>query len=147
AVVTSHAVSASFILVPEMKTKTASLVCHFIFHDSSSAGTMRLDVAGSSHLPGKELSMGSQEINSENLHEFYVGTAPQACLNAEVRMRTAYCLSERKRLESECEKQADLLKARDEEIENLKAHLLLKEAKAAKAAYLRVQVSAIEAAY
>ncbi|GKB11286.1 hypothetical protein Tco_0845209 [Tanacetum coccineum] len=42
--------------------------------------------------------------------EFNVGTARQACLNAEVRMRTEYCLSERKRLESECEKQADLLK-------------------------------------
>nr|GEY37520.1 hypothetical protein [Tanacetum cinerariifolium] len=65
AVVTSHVVSASFILVPETKTKTASLVCHFIFHDSSSAGTMRLDVAGSSHLPGKELSMGfpSRSLN------------------------------------------------------------------------------------
>nr|GFA06418.1 hypothetical protein [Tanacetum cinerariifolium] len=39
--------------------------------------------------------------------KFNVGTARQACLNAEVRMRTEYCLSERKRLESECEKQAD----------------------------------------
>ncbi|GJT92205.1 hypothetical protein Tco_1081050 [Tanacetum coccineum] len=72
------------------------------------------DVAGSSHRPGKELSMGSWEINSKTLHEiremdyhhlfteFNVGTARQACLNAEVRMRTKYCLSERKRLESEC---------------------------------------------
>nr|GEV90442.1 hypothetical protein [Tanacetum cinerariifolium] len=42
--------------------------------------------------------------------EFNVGTARQAYLNAEVRIRTDYCLSERKRLESECEKQADLLK-------------------------------------
>ncbi|GJV72590.1 hypothetical protein Tco_1492585 [Tanacetum coccineum] len=40
--------------------------------------------------------------------EFNVGTALQACLNAEVRMQTEYCLSERRRLESECEKQADL---------------------------------------
>ncbi|GJR04891.1 hypothetical protein Tco_0527875 [Tanacetum coccineum] len=66
--------------------------------------------------------MGSWDINSETLHEIYemdyhhmftefnVGTARQACLNAEVRMQTEYCLSERKRLESECEKQADLLK-------------------------------------
>ncbi|GJW57334.1 hypothetical protein Tco_0104065, partial [Tanacetum coccineum] len=71
--------------------------------------------------------------------EFNVGTARQACLNAEVRMRTEYCLSERKRLESGCEKQADLLKARDDEVENLKAQLLLKETEAAEAARLRAQ--------
>ncbi|GJT68952.1 hypothetical protein Tco_1028238 [Tanacetum coccineum] len=77
--------------------------------------------------------------------EFNVGTARQACLNAKVRMRTEYCLSERKRLESECEKQAGLLKAKDDEAENLKAQLLLKETEAAKAARLRAQVSAAEA--
>ncbi|GJW48972.1 hypothetical protein Tco_0080618 [Tanacetum coccineum] len=60
-------------------------------------------------------------------------------------MRTEYYMSERKRLESKCESQADLLKAKDTEIENLKAQLLLKEAKAAKAARLRIQVSAAEA--
>ncbi|GJZ78694.1 hypothetical protein Tco_0643531 [Tanacetum coccineum] len=77
--------------------------------------------------------------------EFNVKTARQACLNAEVRMRTEYCLSERNRLESECEKQADLLKARDDEVENLKAQLLQKETEAAEAARLRAQVSAAEA--
>ncbi|GJR70565.1 hypothetical protein Tco_0016630 [Tanacetum coccineum] len=77
--------------------------------------------------------------------EFNVGTARQACLNAEVRMRTEYSLSERKRLESEYEKQAGLLKARDDEVENLKARLLLKETKAAKAARLCAQVSAAKA--
>ncbi|GJU41577.1 hypothetical protein Tco_1194534 [Tanacetum coccineum] len=63
--------------------------------------------------------------------EFTVGTARQACLSVEVRMRTEYCLSERRRLESECEKQVGLLRSRDKEIENLKAQLLLKEAEAA----------------
>nr|GEX52296.1 hypothetical protein [Tanacetum cinerariifolium] len=48
--------------------------------------------------------------------EFNVGTAHQACLNEEVRMQTDYCLSEKKRLESECEKQAGLLKAKDDEV-------------------------------
>nr|GEV62819.1 hypothetical protein [Tanacetum cinerariifolium] len=48
----------------------------------------------------------------------------------EVRMRTEYCLSERRRLESECEKQAGLLKAKDDKVENLKSQLLLKEAEA-----------------
>ncbi|GJR25446.1 hypothetical protein Tco_1101678 [Tanacetum coccineum] len=60
-------------------------------------------------------------------------------------MRTEYCLSERRRLESECEKQADLLKAKDAEVENLKAQLLLKETEAAEAICLRAQVSAAEA--
>ncbi|GKD05360.1 hypothetical protein Tco_1180334, partial [Tanacetum coccineum] len=50
---------------------------------------------------------------------------------------TGYCLSERKRLESECEKQAGLLKAKDDEVENLKAQLLLKEAEATEATRLR----------
>ncbi|GJY81301.1 gypsy type transposase [Tanacetum coccineum] len=77
--------------------------------------------------------------------EFNVGTTRQACLNAKVRMRTKYCLSERSKLESECKKQVDLLKARDDEIENLKAQLLLKEAEATEAVRLRAQVSAAEA--
>ncbi|GJU63912.1 hypothetical protein Tco_1245747 [Tanacetum coccineum] len=34
--------------------------------------TVRPDVAGSSHIPGKELSMGSWEINSETLYEVFV---------------------------------------------------------------------------
>ncbi|GKF69251.1 hypothetical protein Tco_0202308, partial [Tanacetum coccineum] len=74
-----------------------------------------------------------------------IGTACQAGLNAKVRMRTEYCLSGRKRLESECEKQVVLLKDKDEEIENLKTQLLLKETEAAEAAHLRAQVSAAEA--
>ncbi|GKB02696.1 hypothetical protein Tco_0830785, partial [Tanacetum coccineum] len=191
-VVTSHVVRAPSIPVPETETKTTFPVRPSIFHDSSSAGTIRLDVAGPSHLPGKELLLGSREINSENLHEvfvlhwnvhndtllddhdisqefidhlappvlfaqicemdyhhlfteFNVGTARQACLNTKVRMRTEYCLSERRRLEFECGRQADLLKARDGEIENLKAQLLLKEVEAAEAAHLGIQVSAVEA--
>nr|GEV11557.1 hypothetical protein [Tanacetum cinerariifolium] len=60
--------------------------------------------------------------------KFNVGTARQVCLNAEVRMQTEYCLSERKRLELMCVNQANLLKAKNDEIERLKAQLLLKEA-------------------
>nr|GEV95417.1 bifunctional riboflavin biosynthesis protein RIBA 1, chloroplastic-like [Tanacetum cinerariifolium] len=71
-------------------------------------------------------------------------TTRQAYLNAKVRMQIEYCLSERKRLESECEKQADLLKVRDAEIESLKAQLLLKETEAAEAVHLRARVSASE---
>nr|GEZ58086.1 hypothetical protein [Tanacetum cinerariifolium] len=64
---------------------------------------------------------------------------------AKINPQTEYYLSERRRLESKCERQADLLKARDGEIENLKAQLLLKEAEAAEAARLRIQVFAVEA--
>nr|GEW03178.1 reverse transcriptase domain-containing protein [Tanacetum cinerariifolium] len=61
-------------------------------------------------------------------------------------MRTEYCLREKKRLESECESQANLFKARDAEIENMNAQLLLKETKVAEATHLRIQVSAVEVA-
>ncbi|GJV86047.1 hypothetical protein Tco_1525945 [Tanacetum coccineum] len=120
AVVTSHSVNAPLVL--ETGTKVTSPVHASMFHESDSTETVKVDAA-----------------------EFNVGTVHQACLNVEVRMRTEYCLSKRKRLESECEKKDDLLKAKDDEIENLKAQLLLKETEAAKAAHLRAQVSATEA--
>nr|GFC31321.1 hypothetical protein [Tanacetum cinerariifolium] len=65
-----------------------------------------------------------------------VGTARQACLSTKLRMRTEYCMREKKRLESEFEKQTGLLKSQDEKIENLKAQLLLKEAESTKVALL-----------
>ncbi|GJU14043.1 hypothetical protein Tco_1136439 [Tanacetum coccineum] len=156
AVVTSHAVSVPSILVSETETKITYLIRPFVFQDSGSTETVRPDVAGPSYYAKQDLLMGSRELNTETLHQVFVSqwnvlndsllddsdfnvkTARQACLNAEVRIRTEYCLSERKRLESECEKQADLLKARDGEIENLKAQLLLKEAEATEAVHLRI---------
>nr|GEY40275.1 hypothetical protein [Tanacetum cinerariifolium] len=84
-------------------------------------------------------------ISSDSSHHSSTN-AYGAEVDSIIRTRTEYCLSERKRLEFECEKQADLLKARDVEIKNRKAHLLVKEAEATKAPYLFVQVSAIEAA-
>nr|GEU45681.1 integrase, catalytic region, zinc finger, CCHC-type, peptidase aspartic, catalytic [Tanacetum cinerariifolium] len=65
-------------------------------------------------------------------------------LSAEVRMRTGYNVKERRRLKSIVEKQDELLKARDGEIENFKAQLLLKEAEATKAICLRAQTSNLE---
>ncbi|GJV12403.1 hypothetical protein Tco_1353944 [Tanacetum coccineum] len=139
AVVTSHAASDPPIPVPEMGTKITSLVHASMFHDSDSTKTVRADVAGPSYSAKQDLLMGSRELNTETLHQFNVGTARQACLNAGVRMQTEYCLSETSMLESECKKQADLLKARDDEIENLKAQLLLKEAEATEAVRLCAQ--------
>ncbi|GJS42665.1 putative reverse transcriptase domain-containing protein [Tanacetum coccineum] len=78
--------------------------------------------------------------------KFNIGTTRQVCMNAELRMRTKYYLSERRKLESKCERLGNLLKSRDEGIENLKAQLLLKESKATEATRLSIQVSAVEAA-
>ncbi|GKA83365.1 hypothetical protein Tco_0804960, partial [Tanacetum coccineum] len=168
AVITTNVASIPSAPAPKTDTKVVTPVHASMFHDSDSTGTVKPDVAGSSHVPGKELSLGSRDVNSETLHkvfvsqwnvsndtllddhdvsqefinhlappvlfaqihkmdyhhlftEFNVGTARQACLNAEVRMRTEYCLSERRRLESECEKQADLLKVRDAEVSTTEA--------------------------
>ncbi|GKA56025.1 hypothetical protein Tco_0755097 [Tanacetum coccineum] len=71
--------------------------------------------------------------------EFNVGAARQMCLSAKVRMRDEYNVKERRGLKSVVEKQDELLKARDREIEDLKAQLLLKEAEAAKAIRLRTE--------
>ncbi|GJS20820.1 hypothetical protein Tco_0449452 [Tanacetum coccineum] len=145
AVVTSHVVNV--LSVPKTGTKVTSPVHASMFHDSDSTEMVKADVAEFvDHLAPPALFSQIREMDYHHLFtEFNIGTAHQACLNAEVRMRTEYCLSERKRLESECKKQVDLLKARDEEVENLKAQLLLKEIEAVEAAYLRAQVYAAEA--
>ncbi|GKC94195.1 hypothetical protein Tco_1159637, partial [Tanacetum coccineum] len=130
AVITTSIANVLLVPVPRVADKVTPQVQQSIFHESSSVDTIRPDDAGPSHLPGKELSIGSWEVDYENLHdvfirdidyeelftEFRVGTTRQACLSTEVRMRTEYSLSERKRLESEYGRQADLLKSKDEEI-------------------------------
>nr|GEV53144.1 hypothetical protein [Tanacetum cinerariifolium] len=153
---------------PERSTKVVTPVHASMFQDSDSAATVRPDIAGSSHVPEKELSLGSRDVNSKSLHEVFVSRwsipndslldsldaswefidhlAPQICLSAKLKIRTEFCLSERRRLESQLGKQADLLKSKDEEIKDLKARLLLKEAEAAEAIHLRVKASNFKAA-
>nr|GEU39732.1 hypothetical protein [Tanacetum cinerariifolium] len=77
--------------------------------------------------------------------EFNVGAARQISLNAEVRMRDEYNIREKKRLRFFVDEQAELLKVRDGDIENLKAQLLLEEAGAAKAICLQAEVFKFEA--
>ncbi|GJS00799.1 hypothetical protein Tco_0317307 [Tanacetum coccineum] len=77
--------------------------------------------------------------------KFNVGAARQMSLSAEVRMRAEYNVKERMRLKYVVEKHDELLKARDGEIENLKAQLLLKETEAAEATHLCAQTSNLEA--
>nr|GEU79109.1 putative ribonuclease H-like domain-containing protein [Tanacetum cinerariifolium] len=65
-------------------------------------------------------------------------------LSAEVRMRAEYNVKQKRRLKSVVESQGELLKAREEEIESLKARLLLKEAKAMEAIRLPAEASNFE---
>nr|GEV49430.1 transposase (putative), gypsy type [Tanacetum cinerariifolium] len=121
-VTTANVASIPSAPAPESGIKVVTLVHSLMFLDSDSTGMVKPDAAGSFHVLKNKLSMGYQDINFETLYkireidyhhlftEFNVGTARQACLNAKVEMRTEYCLSERRKLESECEKQADLLK-------------------------------------
>ncbi|GJT11492.1 hypothetical protein Tco_0858534 [Tanacetum coccineum] len=77
--------------------------------------------------------------------EFNVGAACQMSLSAEVRMRAEYNIRERRRLNSVVEEKNSLLKARDAEIESLKAQLLVKEAEVAEAIRLCAEASKFEA--
>ncbi|GJR86067.1 hypothetical protein Tco_0210078 [Tanacetum coccineum] len=61
--------------------------------------------------------------------EFNVGAARQISLSAKVRMRAEYNIRERRRLHFVVEEKSSLLKARDVEIESLKAQFLVKKRK------------------
>nr|GEZ43612.1 hypothetical protein [Tanacetum cinerariifolium] len=67
-------------------------------------------------------------------------------LSVEVKMRAEYNIKEKRRLASIFKEKNQLLKSRDEEIENLKAQLLLNEVKAAEAIRLCVEASHFEVA-
>ncbi|GKB37654.1 hypothetical protein Tco_0882596 [Tanacetum coccineum] len=77
--------------------------------------------------------------------EFNVRAARQISLSAEVRMRVEYNIKEKRKLKTIVDEHADLLKAREGEIESLKAKLLLKEAKVAEAIRLRTETSHFKA--
>ncbi|GJS94201.1 hypothetical protein Tco_0801169, partial [Tanacetum coccineum] len=70
--------------------------------------------------------------------------ACQISISVEVRMRAEYNIREKRRLKSVVKEKDQSLKARDEEIENLKAQMLLKEAEATEAICLRTEASNFE---
>nr|GEX92565.1 hypothetical protein [Tanacetum cinerariifolium] len=88
------------VVVPPVMTE-AVVTSHA---DFDSTKTVKADAAGPSYLARQDLLMGSWELDAETMHQiremdyhhlfmkFKVGTTRQACLNAEVRMRTEYCL-------------------------------------------------------
>ncbi|GJV72439.1 hypothetical protein Tco_1492434 [Tanacetum coccineum] len=75
--------------------------------------------------------------------EFNVGAARQMSLSAEVRMRAEFNIREKRRLSAVVEEKNLLLKTRDEEVANLKAQLLVKEAEATEAIRLRAEVQTL----
>ncbi|GJS83591.1 hypothetical protein Tco_0750132 [Tanacetum coccineum] len=76
--------------------------------------------------------------------EFNVGAARQVSLSAEVRMRVEYNIREKRKLRVIVEEKDILLRAKGEEVDSLKAQLLVKEAKAAEAIRLRSEASKFE---
>nr|GEW71040.1 hypothetical protein [Tanacetum cinerariifolium] len=115
AVITSHAVNVPFISVPKTGIKiTSPNVLNDSLLDDYDVSREFIN-----HLAPLALFSHIHKMDYHHLFtEFNVGTARQACLNAE---------------------------ARDDDIENLKAQLLQKEAKTTKAIRLRAQVSVVEA--
>ncbi|GKD40881.1 hypothetical protein Tco_1261088, partial [Tanacetum coccineum] len=77
--------------------------------------------------------------------EFNAGAARQMSLSVEVRMRAEYNIRENRRLKFVAEEQAELFKVKENEVEDLKAQLLLKEAEAAEAIRLCAEASKFEA--
>ncbi|GKE88436.1 hypothetical protein Tco_1565911, partial [Tanacetum coccineum] len=73
--------------------------------------------------------------------KFNVRAARQMSLSAKVRMCAEYNIRERRILNSVVEEKNSLLKARDEEVKNIKAQLLVKEAEAVEAIRLHTEAS------
>nr|GFA11670.1 hypothetical protein [Tanacetum cinerariifolium]GFA65351.1 hypothetical protein [Tanacetum cinerariifolium] len=65
--------------------------------------------------------------NDQLFTEFNARAARQMSLSAEVRMRAEYNIREKRRLKFPVDEKDKLLKAKDKEIENLKAHMSLRD--------------------
>nr|GFA93212.1 hypothetical protein [Tanacetum cinerariifolium] len=72
AAITACVANVPPVLVPRVADIVTPPVQQSIFHASSFADTIRPDDEGPSYLPGKDLSMGSREVDSENLHDVFV---------------------------------------------------------------------------
>ncbi|GKC46770.1 hypothetical protein Tco_1064492 [Tanacetum coccineum] len=105
---------------------------------SSSAGGTDPTLGGFSDVSGSDFLIGA-------FTEFNVGVARQISLSAEVRMHAEYNIKEKRKLRAVVEEKDILLKAKGEEVDILKAQLLVKEAEAAEAIFLRAETSKFEA--
>nr|GEU42387.1 hypothetical protein [Tanacetum cinerariifolium] len=112
------------------------------------AATANERLIGSSLFGGDSSSAGGSHpisggFSDRTGSDFFVG-ARQICLSAEVRMRVEYNIKEKRRLKSVVEEKDVLLKSRCDEIENLKAQLIVKEAEAAEAVHLRDETKTLK---
>nr|GEX16032.1 hypothetical protein [Tanacetum cinerariifolium] len=113
--------------------------------DSSSAGEadpntgVFLDLSGSDFLVGGICTVINPDTDLQNT--YVPQDARQMFFSAEVRMCVEYNVKERRRLKYVVEKQDGVLKVREREIVDLKAHMLLKEAEAAEAIRLHAEAS------
>ncbi|GKB49921.1 hypothetical protein Tco_0900674, partial [Tanacetum coccineum] len=113
--------------------------------DSAMGGFM--DLTGSDFLFGGIRTVINLDFDLQKIYlftEFNVRAARQISISVEVRMRAEYNIREKKRLKSVVKEKDQSLKARDEEIENLKVQMLLKEAEATEAIRLRTEASNFE---
>ncbi|GKC62656.1 hypothetical protein Tco_1095254 [Tanacetum coccineum] len=146
-------------------TVKENFVGSFVFGGGSSSGADHT-VGGFSDLTGSDFIVGDDGHSCRKMMDgfappkffasvrgmehdqlfmkFNVGAACQMSLSAEVRMRAEYNIREKRRLNVVVEEKNSLLKARDEEIESLKAQLLVKEAEAAEAICLCAEASRFE---
>nr|GEW25908.1 hypothetical protein [Tanacetum cinerariifolium] len=107
------------------------------------------DCSGSDFLVGGIRTMIDPDSNLQKVYLPQWNVTNGSCLVArcaEVRMRVEYHIKEKRRSKAVVEEKNQVLKATNEEIENLKAQLLLKEAEAAKAIRLRAETSKLEVA-
>ncbi|GKE77187.1 hypothetical protein Tco_1543307, partial [Tanacetum coccineum] len=133
-------------------TAKEKLVEASVFGDGSSSGADHA-VGGFSGLTGSDFLVGGiRTIVSPDtdIQKVYVpqwsvtnGAARQMSLSAEVRMRVEFNIREKRRLSAVVEEKNLLLKTRDEEVANLKAQLLVKEAEATEAIRLRAEVQTL----
>ncbi|GKD33639.1 hypothetical protein Tco_1249148 [Tanacetum coccineum] len=127
-----------------------------------SASVSRVDVAGPSQPAGAETStdtfLVSQDLDFETLQQIYVPKwnvindsaldDPEVCRSMVDQLappRSKHNYTVRKKFERRCARLIGLLREKDVEVANLKAHLSLKEAEAAEAIRLRGQIATIEA--
>nr|GEX15089.1 hypothetical protein [Tanacetum cinerariifolium] len=96
------------------------------------------------YVPQWSLTNGSRIDDDRFYHEMVDEFAPLKFFTAEVRIHAEYNVKEKRRLKYVVENQGELLKDREEEIESLKARLLLKEADVAEAIRLDVKVTGVE---
>ncbi|GKA64426.1 hypothetical protein Tco_0764032 [Tanacetum coccineum] len=142
-------------------TVTEKFVESSVFGGDSSGGGADHTIGGFSDLTGSDFIVGGIRTvisPDTDLQKVYVPqwsiangsrlddgrAARQMSLSAEVRMHAEYNIRERRRLNSVVEEKNSLLKARNVEIETLKAQLLVKEAESAEAIRLRTEASNFE---